>query len=75
MEKNTSIFITLAILIIYVSCTAGNKAKKEVKTSKTDVLELIYSVADKMEMKIMCDIDMRGGDLYQERELLYRRIL
>ncbi len=67
MENIKSVFIALVILLIYVSCTSSEKRKTSVETSETDILELIYFIADEMDMKIMCDIDMIGGDLYQKK--------
>lgn len=66
MKKIETIFIVLVILLLPVSCTPNNKTKKDINTSEIDLLALIYSVADEMEMKIMCDINLRGGDLYQK---------
>lgn len=37
---------------------------REKHISKGDVLEVIYSIADKMNMDVMSDMNVKGGDLY-----------
>lgn len=54
---------SLIILSISFSCTTT------VENDTPDVLETIYAVADELDMKVMCDIDLRGGDLYQKKSV------
>lgn len=53
-------FVSLIILSIFSSCTTT------AENHTPDVLETIYAIADELDMKVMCDIDLRGGDLYQK---------
>lgn len=64
MKKSIYLFILFSVCMFCTSCTS--KKNKETNNRDADVLEMIYSIADELNMKVMCDIDLRGGDLYQK---------
>lgn len=46
----------------------SSKPKGNEIPCKENVLEIIYSVADELGMKVMCDINIIGGGLYHPDE-------
>jgi len=70
MRKIAYTLISLIVLSIYLSCVSkGKDGEVSDENNELDVLELIYSVADELDMKVMCDIDLRGGDLYRKKSV------
>ena len=65
MKKNCIYFITCFCLIMG-GCSS--KPKGNEIPCKENVLEIIYSVADELGMKVMCDINIIGGGLYHPDE-------
>ncbi len=64
-------YIKLLILVlvvqVYSACTSkGDKRKSNSDIENIDILEIIYSTADSLNMNVMCDIDLKGGNLYQK---------
>lgn len=59
--------IYILVLIVSLSIAYACSSKKENKTNESvGVLEMIYTIADELDMQVICDIDLRGGDLYQK---------
>lgn len=55
--------------IVFSECLFSSCAPKNDKRTKNnvdDVLELIYATADELNMRVISDIDLIGGDLYQK---------
>jgi hypothetical protein len=67
MKKNIFIFVIIFSGYLFSSCTPKND--KKTKSNINDVLELIYTTADEFNMKVISDIDLRGGDLYQKSSI------
>ena len=67
MKRSHLFLCLLALFTGLISCASGRKDPPA--NNESDVLELIYSIADEMEMKVMCDIDLRGGNLYQTKSV------
>ena len=61
MKKSCICFITCFCLIMG-GCSS--KPKGTEMTRKENILEIIYSVADELGMKVMCDMNIIGGGLY-----------
>jgi len=66
-KKIGGVWLLCALLIVQPSC--GSEKGDTARKNETDVLELIYSVADELDMKVICDIDLRGGDLYRKKSV------
>lgn len=62
MIRNNIIILFLSLL--FNSCIYAGKSDHT-----TNILDIIYKVADEFDMKVMCDIDLRGGDLYGKRTI------
>lgn len=58
---------SILFLVVCLICNACTFKSKHMNVEhKSDVLDLIYSVADEYHMQVMCDIDLRGGDLWKK---------
>lgn len=71
MKKAVSIFKTTVFIVAVLMLTNNCKTKKELLQSQgsnisngTDVLETIYSIADKNGMRVISDLNMPGGAWY-----------
>lgn len=68
---------SLIILFLIVSCTKCTTDHPEPnivgpeETNQTDMLELIYKIADEKNMRVISDLNMNGGDLYQKYDPEY----
>lgn len=58
--------ILITFFIIHSSCIENDKYAIN---KYTDVLELIYSVADELDMKVISDFNLQGGNLYQKKSV------
>lgn len=59
-----SIFVIVSLGYLFSSYTSKND--KRIKNNVNDVLELIYATADNLNMMVISDINLDGGDLYQK---------
>lgn len=66
-EKSCSVLLLFAFLTLQLSC--GSKKSETARVDEKDVLSLIYQVAEELDMKVICDIDLRGGDLYRKQSV------
>lgn len=68
MKQNLNILHLLAVIVLafpillHSACASNNK--KGANDKQADLLEIIYSNADKNGMKVICDFSFKGGDLY-----------
>jgi|GEM_PF-1694749 len=79
--KFLSIGAVIVFFFIVMNCAAGcgnkfippNKApvQQEADTGKVDVLKMIYTMADEKGMKVICDLNMSGGELYRKHSAEY----
>lgn len=67
MKKIRCALIHFTVLTLLASCVSKDDQPTTNKVNNIDVLELIYSMADELNMKVICDMDLRGGDLYQKK--------
>lgn len=68
MNKNSySIIALLICLLSCVSCSSDNDSNtgsdKQIDQGQGE-LEMIYSIADEMNMKVICDFNLSGGGYY-----------
>lgn len=69
MRKIRCIQLLILVLVaqVHSSCIfQENKHTTNSNFDDVDILEIIYSTANTLNMNVMCDIDLRGGDLYQK---------
>jgi len=68
LKMNTSVKYKIVFLLTVcfcISCT-NKKQNKEQLTENPGLLEIIYSIADEQGMKVISDVNLMGGDLYQK---------
>lgn len=65
MNQSCTFFYLLFLFLLLNSCIQNVKASDH----KTNILDIIYEVADEFNMKVMCDIDLSGGDLYKQKTI------
>ena len=67
MRKNIFLIILfLWALIPCSSCSSDDNDVTDVKEvdQKKGELEMIYSIADELDMKVICDVNLSGGSYY-----------
>lgn len=73
MKKNNSVLFSSGLLIQILFFSIFICASCTTRHEDIDVLDIIYSTADDLQMKVISDFSLRGGDLYgkQSPESIY----
>ena len=56
--------VIVVVLLLISSCKTKSEQPQSQESNRPDVLEMIYSIADKKGMRVISDLNMSGGAWY-----------